>query len=441
MIITIDGPSGTGKSTVAKGLAKRLGFSFFDTGAMYRSVAWHLLQNQVDVQDESQLCNALDTFLFHITTDKGEKKYFVGEKEVTKEIRAPNISEYSSKVAAIASIRKKIVDIQREFAENRDSVFEGRDMGSVVFPKADLKIYLNAKPEIRAQRRYIDLLNKFPEKKENLDKEKISEDIEKRDKFDSTREISPLVKQEDMVEIDTSNQSADEVIEEILKHLSKLTWKMKPFYHFIISIVRPFFKIFYRLKVYGTEHFPKGAAIVAPNHVSFFDPPVVGVTSPDEVHFMAKGSLFRFPIFGWLIRKLNSHPISKGAKDAVVVKEIYKLLMEGKKVLLFPEGSRSFDGKLALLQPGVAFLAYKAKCSIIPVYLDGTFDVWSRKRKFPKLFGKITCVYGHPIRIDPKLDRKVYMDEVLKKTEKAIEDLRKWFEEGAKGPFPSVEKF
>jgi cytidylate kinase len=217
MIITIDGPTGTGKSTIAKLLAERLGFIHFDTGAMYRCLTHGIIKNNIDIDDEKPLEDYLDTFSFQIKIINGEKHYFVKEEDVTKSIRGEAVTALVSKVAAIPTVRHHLVRIQRKFAEGVNSVFEGRDIGTVVFPNAELKIYLTASSEVRAQRRFKELLKKFPEESKTLTLEKVLEDVDRRDSHDSTREHSPLRQADDAHLVDTSNLTIEQVLEEILK--------------------------------------------------------------------------------------------------------------------------------------------------------------------------------------------------------------------------------
>ena len=174
MIIAIDGPSGTGKSTVAKAVAQRLGFVYFDTGAMYRSFAWKSLQEQIAPTDEAGLRRLVERFRFNIQTDRtGEKHYLVNGVDVTNKIRAQEISNLSSRISIYPFVRQAMVRIQRRFGHKMNVVFEGRDMGTVVFPDAELKIFLTARSDVRAERRYQELLVKFPDLAHTLSREQI----------------------------------------------------------------------------------------------------------------------------------------------------------------------------------------------------------------------------------------------------------------------------
>ena len=162
MIIAIDGPSGTGKSTVAKQLASKLGFIHLNTGAIYRSFAWYVIKNKINYKDTDDLQNILNTFNFTVKKEGGLDHYFVNQKDVTHDIYSNEVTELSSYISVFPIVRKKLVGIQRQLAEYRDVICEGRDIGSVVFPKAEVKFYLTADPKIRAKRRWQELKMKYP---------------------------------------------------------------------------------------------------------------------------------------------------------------------------------------------------------------------------------------------------------------------------------------
>jgi len=441
MIIAIDGPSGTGKSTVAKGVAKKLGFTFFDTGAMYRSMAWWARKQSVDVGDEQAVKQLLPSFEYEIKTDAtGNRKYFVAGTDVSAEIRSPEISALASKISVYADVRRTLVKIQRDFGHKQNAVFEGRDMGTVVFPDAEVKVFLTASPKIRAERRYRELIAKFPDMENGLSYEQILTDLEKRDHSDMTRAVSPLKKADGAILIDTSDLSADEVIEKVVVEAKKQhsPGKMRWFYGFVYWTVRCYLKLFYRLKIHGLSHFRAGSAIIAANHASLFDPPVVSISCPEEVHFLAKQSLFEHPLFGSLIRKLNAHPVTRSGADAATFRLILDLLSQGRKVILFPEGNRTPDGQLQPIERGLAFLVMKSKCAIQPVYVHGTFEAWPVQRKLPKLCGKMACVFGSPIGWErfEGLEKKEAERQITEQMAQALRDLKAWFEAGANGAPP-----
>lgn len=210
-MIAIDGPSGTGKSTAAKRLAEKLGFTYYDTGAMYRAITWLALEKARDLSDPTQLKALIDDFDFRIEQKGAERRYFVGQLDVTDLIRTPKVTEKVSEVAAYQEIRHALVAVQRLAGKRGDIVFEGRDIGTVVFPNAAVKFFLTARPEIRAARRFGE------HKHSSLTEEEILADQKRRDTHDSTREHSPLRPANDAIEIDTSDLTLDQVVDTLYK--------------------------------------------------------------------------------------------------------------------------------------------------------------------------------------------------------------------------------
>lgn len=440
MIITIDGPAGTGKSTVAKQVAEALHLPYFDTGAMYRAFAYLVLEHAIELTEEERIANLLRDFYFEIRTHGEEKRYFANGCDVTELIRTQEVTRMASLVAALPPVRGALWKIQHAFAKDQGGVFEGRDMGTAVFPKAKLKIFLTAQPEVRAERRLEELLRKNPREAEGINRARMVADLQKRDEYDSSRQVAPLKCPEDAYVIDSSTLSIEEVVQRILEYREK---KLKRFHLKGLSIfycMMSFFcwvfaKIFYRHKTYGLEHYYPRGAIIAANHTSYLDPPLLAVAWPEGVHFLARESLFRNWFFGKLIRALNAHPVSGRSGDVGVFKTVSGLLEEGKKVILFPEGTRSSTNQLGQIKPGVGVLVARSKAAVIPAYLKGPYEIWSRHRKFPKLFGKTICVFGSPIRWDSyaHLEKKEAQEAITRQVAKSLEALRAWLEAGAKG--------
>lgn len=207
MIIAIDGPAGSGKSTIAKLIAEDLGLVYLDTGAMYRLVTLKAL-NEGILGNLDKIVKMLDD----LRIDIKKNGFYLDDTNVSEEIRKPIVSENVSDIAAIREVREKMVDLQRKFSESKNVILDGRDIGTVVFPNADVKIFLIADAKERANRRYKELV----EKGENVKIEEIYENILKRDKIDSTRKESPLKKANDAIEVDTTSKNIEEVKNEIL---------------------------------------------------------------------------------------------------------------------------------------------------------------------------------------------------------------------------------
>jgi cytidylate kinase len=219
--IALDGHSSCGKSTLAKQLAAHYGFLFIDTGAMYRAVTLYALENALIASDGEINLEKLRTGLENIKisfqrVDK-QNHTFLNGKDVEKEIRLLEVSKNVSKISAVAFVREKLVDFQRKISENSSVVMDGRDIGTVVFPNAEVKFFVTATPDVRAQRRYKELL----EKGEQVDFEQIKQSIINRDLLDSTREVSPLKKADDAIVLDNSDMTKEQQFDFAVKIIDK----------------------------------------------------------------------------------------------------------------------------------------------------------------------------------------------------------------------------
>ena len=217
MIIAIDGPAASGKSTTAIGVAKRLGITYLDTGAMYRAVTFGLIKNDIKFEDSSELDNYLKQIKLRLSETKSGVIINLDGRNISKEIRSSKVTENVSEVSALKNVRDSMVLIQRKMAKKNDCILEGRDIGTVVFPNADFKFFLIADEKSRAKRRQNDL--KIMGEKKSI--ENVIKDINKRDHKDSTRKHSPLTKSEDAIIIDTSNLGINKVVDKIVNIVNK----------------------------------------------------------------------------------------------------------------------------------------------------------------------------------------------------------------------------
>jgi len=220
-IIAIDGPAGSGKTTTSRLLAARLGYQYLDTGAMYRALTWFALQNNIEPSDGDKLQRVAEKVPLEFKTDEDVNHVFFNGVEVTKEIRFPEVTRHVSEVSAHPGVRKAMVAKQKEIGRNGSIIAEGRDTTTVVFPDADLKIYLDASVEVRAQRRLLELA------KNNVSTtlEEQLADIKRRDKYDSGREHSPLMRARDAIVVDTSNMTIEGQVEHIIELVMELIKK------------------------------------------------------------------------------------------------------------------------------------------------------------------------------------------------------------------------
>jgi cytidylate kinase len=215
--IAIDGPAGAGKSTVAKLVAEHLSFLYIDTGAMYRVLAYAAIHNKVDPQDGTALKELLDTIKIQLINELEGTKVLVNAQDVTTDIRTAEVNKLVPQVASHEAVRLEMVERQRKLASEGSSILDGRDIGTHVLPNADVKVFLTASVDVRAERRHVEQVKKgMPS-----DLEELKQDIAKRDELDMTREVAPLRKADDAVEVDTTSLTIDEVVSSIVELVKK----------------------------------------------------------------------------------------------------------------------------------------------------------------------------------------------------------------------------
>lgn len=212
---------------------------------------------------------------------------------------------------------------------------------------------------------------------------------------------------------------------------------MSLFYTGVRLLIKSYFFLLYGHKTYGLHHIPQGAGLIAANHASYFDPPLLAASFPSHIHFLARSSLFKKRFFGYAIRHLNAHPLTQAYGDVQAFKITLKLLKKGYQVAIFPEGERTSTGQLQALKEGVSKLAIKADVPIIPVYIAGSGAVWPRSKKYPLCYGKTACVIGSPLYSTAlKAHKKQAQQELTLALKQKLEALKFWYEGGAQGMPP-----
>ncbi|HXV14907.1 MAG TPA: (d)CMP kinase [Candidatus Krumholzibacteria bacterium] len=421
--ISIDGPSGSGKTTTARLVARELGLRHVDTGAMYRAATLIALERGIDLGDGERLgAVANDLEIFVEQDGRGEPCVRVGERDVTDAVRSPQVTAAVSAVSAHPAVRAAMVRRQRELSEQGGVILEGRDIGSVVLPWADVKIYLDATVRVRAQRRHAELSRGGVQT--TIDE--VERDLVRRDTLDASRADSPLVRPIGAWLVDTSQATIEGEVARVVSLARAAAaeraasfasreprQRMRLPYHAVILIVRSLYFVLFGLRwksLLETE--PAQNYLFASNHISYFDPPAVSITLPREVHFVAKDSLFKIWWLGPLIRYLNAFPIKRGVFDREAMATALSLLESGQSVLIFPEGGRIAGGELGAARSGVGYLAVLSGVPVVPVYLAGTDrlkDCLFRK-------SRVRVIHGKPIRIPAGLieeyrsqdDRAIY---------------------------------
>jgi cytidylate kinase len=446
LVVAIDGPAGSGKSTTARLVAERLGCRHIDTGAMYRAVALAVLRAGVDPGDEPA-CGALAAFsrIEFGNEPRGGQSVSLDGTDVTLEIRTPEVTRAVSPVSAHPSVRKGMVRQQRELAEEGGAVLEGRDIGTVVLPSADVKIYLVASKTVRAERRLKDLEAQGVETSLG----EVEREIARRDEYDASRETSPLRRAVGSIEVDTSNLTIAAQVERIVAvargtagRLADLEpvpgyrryGRFRPHYGFVCWVIRTVLRILFGLHVRRESNVDYNENyIFACNHKSYADPPFVGSSLDREAHIIAKASLFRNAAFAWLIRSFNAIPLRRGVFDRDAMKLVLELLGKRESLLIFPEGSRVHKKELGSPKSGVGFLAVNAGTAVVPVFASGTDALWRCLFRRERLYVAI----GRPIRLDPSSREefadndgyRAYSEMVME----AIRALKDQFESAAGG--------
>lgn len=390
MRIALDGPSGAGKSTVAKAVAKRLGIVYVDTGALYRSIGLYVCRAGVAKNDSERIIPMLSEIKLDLVFKDGVQCVILNGEDVSSLIRTGEISMYASAVSAIPEVRAFLLETQRKIARENSVIMDGRDIGTVIIPDAEVKIFMVASPEARAERRYKELIAKG----EDCTYESVLADIIKRDTDDSTRAVAPAIPAPDAIHLDNSDMDEEQtiarVIEIIEEKTKKKTKKPNRFYRAIKFLFGKLFSLLYRLKVVNKdkEIFDK-PFIVCANHTSLMDVVVTVIAMKNEIRFMAKKEIFKVPVLNWFVKAMGAFPVDRKKGDVAAIKTTLSLLKNGECVGIFPQGTRRpYEiPRETEVKDGIGMLASRAGVGIVPIYIK------NKKNKL-KLFHRNTIIIG-----------------------------------------------
>ena len=440
-IIAIDGPAGSGKSTVAREVARRLDLAYLDTGAMYRSVAFAALHRGVDPEERepvAHLARQMELTVGEIVVVDGI--------DATIEIRGPEVTRAVSVVAANPDVRTELRDRQRAWAaEQGGGVVEGRDIGTVVFPDADLKVYLTADDAERARRRHKEATDmrydaESPGLNTDIDAggggvEAVRAELARRDHLDSTRAAAPLAVAPDAVVIDTTDRSVNDIVGEILTRLEGVSrpsavapavsapasegraaagpgapdahGAYRPdggdsafdrlAYRVLRALIMGFARAFWRLRIEGAENLPRsGPYIVAPVHRSNIDTPLIALITPRRLRFMGKDSLWKSKFTARLFSALGGFPVHRGSVDRDALRRCIEVIEGGEPLVLFPEGTRQSGPLVQDLFEGAAYVAARTGVPVVPVGIGGSEAAMPKGAKGLRPV-RIVIVVGAPI--------------------------------------------
>lgn len=399
-IVAIDGPAGSGKGTITKKIAKKMNLDYIDTGAMYRSVALEVLNKKIDIEDMNQIKEMLQTIDIQLKKEKGEQIVLLNGEDVSKKIRSNEVTSIVSKVSAIKEIRVKLVEMQRKMGAKQDVIMEGRDITTVVFPKADVKIYLDADIEERARRRF----KQNQEKQIECTYEQVLEEMKKRDENDKNKEYGALKIADDAIVIDATNMSINEVTSKINKIIKEKKKKIKlqeriyferpettrkKIVRFLVkSFVRFLYRIVFRIKKIGEKDIKEDESyIICANHLNYLDATAVVVFNKKNIKFVCKETVFHNRFLNWILHLVDAIPINREGQDIEAMKRSIKALKNNQLLGIFPEGTRKGMAKNLKAKNGAAFMALRTGTKVIPLGIQGSF----------KPFTKVRLNYGKPL--------------------------------------------
>ena len=405
--IAIDGPGGAGKSSVAKAVATELKIIYVDTGALYRTIGMFMLESGTDLKNPEEVISKINQFTLELKFVDGRQLILLNDEDVGDKIRTPEVSMAASYVSAIPEVRQYLLDMQRNIAQNNSVIMDGRDIGTVILPNAEVKIFLTASPEARAKRRYEELVSKGVE----ITYEQVYSEMVERDNNDATRSVAPCIPAADAIILDNSNfdplETASEVVRIIKEKQSEFDQTKvtnddvcygkgneETFYMKAHKILAPFFRCIMRLEPCGLENIPEnGGILFCSNHIGAVDVISIAACTKRQISFVAKKELFSIPILGKLITALGAIKIDRGGNDIGAIKASVSAAKAGGAVAIFPQGHR-YPGINPATTPkrnGAALIAYRSRCDVIPVCLqmdNGKYGI----------FRKVKVIFGKPIK-------------------------------------------
>jgi cytidylate kinase len=438
LVVALDGPASSGKSSVGAAAAERLGYRFCDTGLLYRAVTWLALDRGIRPADTSALVRLVDEI--HLLDDGAGRLSHVAVDEVdrTAEVRGPEVDVAVSEYSSVPELRMALLARQRALAAAGRIIMAGRDIGTVVLADADLKIYLDASVEERARRRALER-GFEPDSAEGIE---VLDELRRRDALDTGRAIAPLRPADDAVVIRTDGNTFDMTISVVVNTIRRAAAERAPApagdepaqspaprrerpqrrqrrpvkptpiatrFDFLTSlgsaVLRLIARAIVRLRIdVDRSAVPKdGPLILAANHASSADPVLLTVFLTQimgrPVNWLGKRELVEYPLTGWAFRKAGIHPVDREAADLEAFRTAMRILDAGQVLAVFPEGTRSRDGALQPVREGVGMLAVRSGAPVMPVAIIDSDLMWPRGHLLPRWGKRVTVRYGTPFKV------------------------------------------
>jgi cytidylate kinase len=463
LIVALDGPASSGKSSVGAAAAARLGYRFCDTGLLYRAITWLALNRDVEADDPDALVALVREI--ELLDDGGGRLSHVAVDGVdrTQEVRGPDVDVAVSAYSGVAELREALLERQRALAAPGRIIMAGRDIGTVVLADADLKLFLDASVEERARRR----AEERGVKPGSLAGREILGELRRRDDLDSNRPVAPLRAADDAVVIRTDGNTFDMTVSLVVNHIRRAEADhdapVAPDTHdsmpvesapaaapdidappseisetqqaaasapasprrskrpapkptpiairvgFLIgmgsAVLRGIARSVLRIRFEGDANLPRtGPLIVAANHASSADPVLIGAFLNAKlgrpVNWLGKRELVEFPLTGWAFRIAGIHPVDREAADLDAFRTAMRILEAGQVLAVFPEGTRSRDGALQTVREGVGMLALRSGAPVLPVAVIDSDLAWPRGQLLPRFGRRVTVRFGEPFKVD-----------------------------------------
>jgi cytidylate kinase len=447
LVVALDGPASSGKSSVGAAAAVDLGYRFCDTGLLYRAVTWLALQRDVPATDPEGVVRLASEIRLEPDEAGRLARVTVDGIDRTSDVHGEAVDVEVSAYARVPELRHALLERQREIAAAGQLIMAGRDVGTVVLPDADLKIYLDASAEERGRRRAIErgIDPAGPEGRGIL------AELRRRDELDSTRPVAPLRRAPDAVVLNTDGNEFAETVAEVVATIRAKEAEARPdsanqppnadagsetgrrrraelgavregraapteilsrkgiLIRLGSWVLRVIARLLARIHFVGDDApLPAGPLIVAANHASSADPPLIGAflnaRLDRPVNWLGKRELVETPVIGWAMRRVPIHPVDRRGADTEAFRTAMRILESGNVLAVFPEGTRSPNGALQEARDGAAVLALRSGATVLPVGLADTDLLWPRGSLLPRPRREVTIRFGRPFRVADELD-------------------------------------